>query len=64
MPCPGGWEAFATPIARETDQSHWRPAMETLAGNFTSARWALNTVSDRYLKSQREHYIRFPNWDT
>jgi hypothetical protein len=55
---------FYRVAARETDQSHWRPAMETLAGNFTLARWALNTLSDRYLKTQREHYFRSPNWET
>ena len=49
--------------AQETDQSRWRPAMETLARNFTVARWALNTLSDRYLKAQREHYFWSPNRD-
>jgi CRP-like cAMP-binding protein len=49
--------------AQETDQSRWRPAMETLAEKFTLARWALNTLGDRYLKPQREHYFRSPNRD-
>ena len=49
--------------AQETDQSRWRPAMETLAEKFILARWALNTLGDRYLKAQREHYFWSPNRD-
>jgi hypothetical protein len=44
--------------ARQTDQTDWRPALELLSEKFTLARWALNTLSDRYLKTQREHYFR------
>ncbi|MBV8216507.1 MAG: hypothetical protein JOZ08_25095 [Verrucomicrobia bacterium] len=55
---------FYRVAAQETDQSHWRPAMEALSEKFTLARWALNTLSDRYLKTQREHYFRWPNSDT
>jgi hypothetical protein len=55
---------FFRVAAQETDQTRWRPAMQTLAEKFTLARWALNTLSDRYLKSQREHYFRPPNGDT
>ena len=46
--------------AQETDQPHWQPALATLAEKFTLARWALNTLSDRYLKTQREHYFQSP----
>jgi hypothetical protein len=55
---------FFRVAARETDQSRWRPPMEMLAEKFTLARWALNTLSDRYLKAQREHYFWSPNSDT
>jgi hypothetical protein len=52
---------FFRVAAQETDQSQWRPAMGMLAEKFTLARWALNTLSDRYLKTQRGHYFRSPN---
>jgi hypothetical protein len=55
---------FFRVTAQETDQTHWRPALQTLAEKFTLARWALNTLSDRYLKAQREQYFRSPNEDT
>jgi hypothetical protein len=55
---------FFRVAARETDQLRWRPAMGTLAEKFALARWALNTLSDRYLKTQREHYFWSPNRDT
>ena len=45
--------------AQETDRTVWRPALESLADNFTHARWALNTLGDRYLKTQRARYFRF-----
>ena len=51
---------FYRVAAQETDQSRWRPALEILAGKFTLARWALNTLSDRYLKTQRDYYFRSP----
>jgi hypothetical protein len=46
--------------AQETDRTVWRPALEALAENFTLARWALNTLGDRYLKTHRARYFRFP----
>lgn len=52
---------FFRVAAQETDQIRWRPAMRTLAERFTLARWALNTLSDRYLKTQRELYFQSPN---
>jgi hypothetical protein len=55
---------FFRVAAQETDQSRWRPAMGTLAEKFTLARWALNTLGDRYLKTQREHYFQSPNRET
>ena len=54
---------FFRVAAQETDQIRWRPAMGTLAERFTLARWALNTLSDRYLKAQREQYFQSPNWE-
>ena len=45
--------------ARETDQAHWRPVLETLAEKFTLARRALNTLSDRYVKTHPARYFRF-----
>jgi hypothetical protein len=50
---------FYTLAARETDQVHWRPALQALAEKFTFARRALNTLSDRYLKTLRTQYFRF-----
>jgi hypothetical protein len=55
---------FFRVAAQEADQIRWRPAMGTLAEKFTLARWALNTLSDRYLKAQREQYFQSPNWET
>jgi hypothetical protein len=51
---------FYRVAAQETDQPQWRPALEILAEKFTLARWALNTLGDRYLKTQREQYFRSP----
>lgn len=51
---------FYTLAARETDQAHWRPALEALAEKFTFARRALNTMSERYLKKQWVRYFQFP----
>jgi hypothetical protein len=55
---------FYRVAAQETDQADWPLAMGTLAEKFTLARWALNTLSDRYLRTQREHYFRSPTHDT
>jgi hypothetical protein len=44
--------------AREAVHAHWGTALEALAGKFTFARLALNTLSDRYLKKQRIRYFR------
>jgi len=55
---------FFRVAAQEADKIRWRPAMGTLAEKFTLARWALNTLSDRYLKAQREQYFQSPNWET
>jgi hypothetical protein len=46
--------------ARETDRSEWRLSLEILAEKFTLARWALNTLSDRYLRAQRQSYFGSP----
>jgi hypothetical protein len=54
---------FFPVAAQETDQNQSRPAMGALAEKFTLARWALNTLADRYLKTQREHYFGPPNGD-
>ncbi|MGA8660652.1 MAG: hypothetical protein WB586_31450 [Chthoniobacterales bacterium] len=51
---------FYSLAAQETDQAQWRPALEALAEKFTFARRALNTLSDRYLKTQRTRYFRVP----
>jgi hypothetical protein len=51
---------FYSLAAEQTDQRAWRPALETLAEKFTLARWALNTLSDRYVKTLRAHYFRLP----
>jgi len=55
---------FFRVAAQETDQMRWRPAMGALAERFTLARWALNTLSDRYLKTQRDHYFQPPTRET
>jgi hypothetical protein len=54
---------FYRRAAGETDQRHWQPAMELLAERFTLARWALNTLSDRYIKTLRGQYFRLPEED-
>jgi hypothetical protein len=46
--------------ARETDQIHWKPVLGTLAEKFTLARMALNSLSDRYVKTLRRQYFRSP----
>ncbi len=51
---------FYSLAARETDQAHWKPVLGTLAEKFTLARLALNSLSDRYVKTHRAQYFRFP----
>jgi hypothetical protein len=51
---------FYSLAARETDQAHWKPVLGTLAEKFTLARLALNSLSDRYVKTHRARYFRFP----
>jgi hypothetical protein len=53
--------------ARETYQPQWRPVLGTLAEKFTLARLeftlarlALNSLSDRYVKTLRARYFRSP----
>jgi len=50
---------FYSLAARETVHAPWGTTLEALAENFTFARRALNTLSDRYLKKQRIRYFRF-----
>jgi hypothetical protein len=45
---------------RETDQDQLRPIFALLAEQFILARRALNTLSDRYLKTYRARYFDFP----
>jgi hypothetical protein len=51
---------FYSLAARETDQAPWKPVLGTLAEKFTLARLALNSLSDRYVKTHRARYFRFP----
>jgi hypothetical protein len=51
---------FYQVAARETDQIHWKPVLGTLAEKFTLARLALNSLSDRYVKTLRARYFRSP----
>ena len=51
---------FYNVAARETDQSQWKPVLGTLAEKFTLARLALNSLSDRYVKTLRARYFRSP----
>jgi hypothetical protein len=46
--------------AQETDQTQWKPVFGTLAEKFTLARLALNSLSDRYVKTLRAQYFRSP----
>jgi hypothetical protein len=46
--------------ARETAHERPKPVLKTLAEKFTLARLALNSLSDRYVKTQRARYFRFP----
>jgi hypothetical protein len=51
---------FYNVAARETDQTHWKPVLGMLAKKFTLARLALNSLSDRYVKTFRPRYFRSP----
>jgi hypothetical protein len=51
---------FYNVAARETDQTQWKPVLGTLAEKFTLARLALNSLSDRYVKTLRARYFRSP----
>ena len=46
--------------AQETDQTQWKPVLGTLAEKFTLARLALNSLSDRYVKTLRSRYFQSP----
>jgi hypothetical protein len=46
---------------RETEQDKARPILATLAEQFTLARRALNSLSDRYLKTFRGQYFGTPS---
>jgi hypothetical protein len=51
---------FYSVAALETDQTQWKPVFETLAEQFTLARLALNSLSERYVKTVRTRYFPFP----
>jgi hypothetical protein len=51
---------FYKVAAREMDQTQWKPVLGTLAEKFTLARLALNSLSDRYVKTLRARYFRSP----
>jgi hypothetical protein len=51
---------FYSVAALETDQPQWKPVLGTLAEKFTLARLALNSLSERYVKTHRARYFRFP----
>jgi hypothetical protein len=51
-------QRFYNLAARETEQAQRQPILKRLAEKFTLARWALNTLSERYLKTQRAQYFR------
>ena len=51
---------FYSIAALETDQVRWKPVLGTLAEKFTLARLALNSLSERYVKTLRAPYFRFP----
>ena len=46
--------------AQETDQTQWKAVLGTLAEKFSLARLALNSLSDRYVKTLRTQYFRSP----
>jgi hypothetical protein len=51
---------FYSVAARETDQERSKPVLGLLADKFNLARLALNSLSDRYVKTRRARYFRFP----
>jgi hypothetical protein len=51
---------FYSVAALETDQVQWKPVLGTLAEKFTLARLALNSLSERYVKTLRARYFQFP----
>jgi hypothetical protein len=51
---------FYSVAARETDQERSKPVLGLLADKFNLARLALNSLSDRYVKTRRAQYFRFP----
>src|SRR6266436_10136611 len=51
---------FYSVAAWETDQAQPKLVLGTLAEKFTLARLALNSLSDRYVKTHRARYFRFP----
>ena len=53
-------QRFYNLAAREPEEAQWQPILKTLAEKFTLARWALNNLSERYLKTHRAHYFRVP----
>jgi hypothetical protein len=54
-------ERFYRVAQRETEQDQARPILATLADQFTLARRALNSLSDRYLKTFRGQYFGMPS---
>jgi hypothetical protein len=50
---------FYSVAALETDQPQWKPVFGTLAEKFTLARLALNSLSERYVKTYRARYFQF-----
>ena len=53
-------QRFYNLAARETEQAQRQPILKRLAEKFTLARWALNTLSERHLKTQRAQYFSIP----
>jgi hypothetical protein len=51
---------FYSVAALKMDQVQWKPVLGTLAEKFTLARLALNSLSERYVKTYRTRYFRFP----
>jgi hypothetical protein len=51
---------FYSVAAKEMDQTQWKPVLGTLAEKFTLARLALNSFSERYVKTHRTRYFRSP----
>ena len=51
---------FYNVAAKETYQTQWKAVLGTLAEKFTLARLALNSLSDRYVKTLRGRYFRSP----